>query len=408
MKRTLLSLSLLTLSGCMALAQTSIDVRVENKSKTSRSDVPVVVELAKFGKVKSAVVMADGKEIPCQLDDLNGDGQYDELCFLTDMDKKSSATFKVQLYEKGKPRTYPSKVYARMMLPNKKVKDKNKHDIYISSLTVDGKSNAFSSVHAHGPLIENELLAMRIYFDVRQTPDLYGKYHKGLELKDTQFYPSKEQKAAGYGDDILWAGNTFGLGALRGWNGQEPQMLDDLASRTMTVVSGGPVRAVVKIIDKEWNPKNATQKDPVDLTTYYILYAGHRDCTVRLQLDRNVPDYDFSTGIINIKDSKEYSDHKGTRGCWGTDWPVALKDTAGWKRETVGLGIAIPSRYVKKELPATADNYPFVVGTSSDRFEYYITYSSDNEDFGYHSAKDWFKFLKEWREEIDHPVTVTY
>ena len=33
-------------------------------------------------------------------------------------------------------------------------------------------------------------------------------------VQDTQFYPSEEQIQAGSGDDCLWVGNTYGLGAL--------------------------------------------------------------------------------------------------------------------------------------------------------------------------------------------------
>ncbi len=32
----------------------------------------------------------EGKEIPCQLDDINQDGIMDELCFITDIEKESS------------------------------------------------------------------------------------------------------------------------------------------------------------------------------------------------------------------------------------------------------------------------------------------------------------------------------
>lgn len=42
------------------------------------------------GDVKSALVKCEGEEIPCQLDDLDQDGKMDELCFITDIDKKSS------------------------------------------------------------------------------------------------------------------------------------------------------------------------------------------------------------------------------------------------------------------------------------------------------------------------------
>ena len=69
------------------------------------------------------------------------------------------------------------------------------------------------------------MIALRIYFDKRQTLDLYGKKRKGLEIKDTQFYPDKQQLLDGYGDDILWAGNALGLGALRGWIDSKEQLL---------------------------------------------------------------------------------------------------------------------------------------------------------------------------------------
>ena len=59
------------------------------------------------------------------------------------------------------------------------------------------------------------MVAYRIYFDHRQTVDIYGKYNKGLELKQTQFYPDENQKKAGFGDDVLWVGSTLGLGTLR-------------------------------------------------------------------------------------------------------------------------------------------------------------------------------------------------
>ena len=81
-----------------------------------------------------------------------------------------------------------------------------------------------------------------------------GKFHKRLELKETQFYTSKEQKAQGYGDDVLWVGNTFGLGAFRGWDGQQPTMIDPVSSRTQRIISYGPLRTIVEVIDKNWKP----------------------------------------------------------------------------------------------------------------------------------------------------------
>ncbi len=389
-----------------AMAQQTFDVKVENKSKTARKAVPVVLQLAKYGvDAKSAVVTIDGKEIPSQLDDINGDGKNDELCFLTDMDKKSKQTFSVTLSEEKSSKIYDPQVYVEMLLTNKKIKSSNKQDLYISSLTVDNGTNPYWMLHHHGPAFENDMVGYRIYFDHRQTVDIYGKYRKGLELKQTQFYPDKEQKAAGFGDDVLWVGQTFGLGALRGWDGKAPQMLQDVDHRTMTIVSRGPLRTIVEVIDEGWNTMNAG-KEKIDMTTRYTLYAGRRDCFVDIKFNKPVPEYQLATGIINVKNSVELSDNKGLRGCWGIDWPVSAKDSVGHKRETVGLGILIPAKNVVSELPANKDNYPYVVGNFTDEFHYNITFCSDNESFGYHSSDAWFEYLKAWKEELLNPVVI--
>ena len=145
---------------------------------------------------------------------------------------------------------------------------------------------------------------------------------------------------------------------------------------------------------------------PIDMTALYTLYAGRRECSIDVTFNKPAKGYSFSTGIINVKNSTEYSDKKGLRGCWGTDWPVSAKDSAGHKRETVGLGIYIPSEYIVSEEPANKDNYAYVIATGNDKLHYKITFCRDNETFGYHSDKEWYNFLKEWKEDIEHPVRI--
>ena len=406
-RKNCLCLALL-LTSMNSMAQQTLNVSVKNNATTNRDAVPVVIDLkTQTTPVKSALVTLNGVETACQLDDLDGDGTYDELCFITSLKKKEEKTFVVSLSKEGAPKEYPAKVYAEMLISNKKVKSSNKHDLYISSLTVDNGTNPYWMLHHHGPAFENEMVAYRIYFDHRQTVDIYGKYKQGLELKHTQFYPDKEQKAQGYGDDVLWVGQTFGLGTLRGWDGNAPQMLTDVEHRTLKLVARGPLRTIVEVIDDGWKAPCPTTKERISMNTRYTLYAGKRDCEVSISFNKPVPSHNFSTGIINVKNSVEHSNGKGLRGCWGTDWPVSEKDSAGHKRETVGLGIYIPQKNVVKELTANKDNYPFVVGNINRQFTYHITFCSDNETWGFHSAKEWFAYLDGWKKELESPVTVS-
>ena len=53
---------------------------------------------------------------------------------------------------------------------------KNRQDIYLRSISFDKKTkDPYHYVHSHGTCFESELIAMRVYFDHRQTIDLYGK-----------------------------------------------------------------------------------------------------------------------------------------------------------------------------------------------------------------------------------------
>jgi len=404
MKRKALSIAWAVISTAV-FAQQNITVNVTNPLKLARADQPVIVPLAQYGDIRSAVVTCDGKEIPCQLDDLNQDEQFDELCFLADLDSREQKTYTVSLYSEGEPRQYPARVYAEMLMRNDKVKEKNRHNNYIESITARGDcAYSYNLQHHHGVDFESELNGIRIYFDQRQTLDLYGKFKKQLELRETQFYTSDEQKQQGYGDDVLWVGQTFGLGAFRGWNGQEPTMIDPVRSRTQRIISYGPLRTIVEVVDRGW--KADPQKPALNMTLRYTQYAGHRDTDVDVLFNRPVGDYRFSTGIINVKGSQEFSDKHGLRACWGTDYPST--DTVKWKRETVGLAVCIPQKHIVSEEPANKDNYAFVVGTPTDRMSYKVVYTSANETFGYHSANEWFEFLKEWKKEQEKPIVVKY
>ena len=420
MKRTFLW-GLFALISAAATAQETIQVSVSNPMKQVRTDQPVVISLQPYGDVRSAIVTCEGQEIPCQLDDLDQDDQFDELSFLADLDKKETKRYTVQLLHEGEPRPYPARVYAEMLMRNDKVKEKNRHNNFIESITARGDcANSYNLQHHHGVDFESELNGIRIYFDKRQTLDLYGKFKKRLELQETQFYTSAEQKKEGYGDDVLWVGNTFGLGAFRGWDGKEPTMIDPVRSRTQRIISYGPLRTIVELVDRGWqaplntqhstlNTKHSTlntQHSTLNMTIRYTQYAGHRDTDVDVFFNKDVKDYRFSTGIINVKGSEEFSDKKGLRACWGTDYPST--DTVKWSRETVGLGICIPQKHIVSEEPANKDNYAFVVKTDATHLNYKVIYTSVHEEFGYHSAQEWFAFLKEWKREVEQPIQVKY
>lgn len=407
MKKKMMMAVVAALLSLGVQAQKLVEVTVKNPSGEARQDVPVVMDLKSWGDVRKAVVKVDGKEIPSQLDDLDRDCVNDELCFLVNLGKKEKKTYCVSLYEEGEQAQYTARTFAELCLPSRNKKlAKNQQDIYLKSIAFDKRTkDPYHYVHSHGICFESDLVAMRVYFDHRQTIDLYGKINPGLVIEKTQFYPSEEQIAAGSGDDCLWVGNTYGLGALRGWDGQNQVLLNDLKYQEQRVISEGPLRAIVELDDRGWTP--APGLKPVNATIRYTIYAGHRDFDVDVFFNKNVSNYDFATGLINVKGSSEYADGKGLRGCWGSDWPTG-KDDGKHKLETVGLGIYVPAQMLVKQMPANKDCYTQVVRPVGNKLSYKLAYTSANETYGPKGEKEWYEWLKCWKKQIEQPIIVKY
>ena len=378
-----------------------IEVIVENPWNAEKVDEPVVIDLSSLGAgftVKSATVFDGTNEIPSQLDDMNGDTRADELAFVINLPASGKKTLNVTLSSLKSDKTYPARVYAEMLFrTSKKNKYAKGYAIY-----ADGASDTYNVQHHHGAAFESELVAYRIYFNEKQTTDLYGKFHKGLELEESQFYPTGEQLKRGFGDDVIKVNSSCGAGTLRGWDGTQSTLIKPVAVRGQRILASGPVRTRVDAEVKGWQYQNKE----LNMINRYTLYAGHRDAQVDVLFDAPLDKEVFCTGVQNITGHADmFSDHNGLVASWGTDWPV--NDTVKYKKETVGLATYIPKKYVVKE---TSDKENFLYTISApgkSSFRYYTSFTSCKETFGYPDKEKWFAYVQEWKKALEQPVKIT-
>lgn len=378
-----------------------IEVIVENPWNAEKVDEPVVIDLSSLGAgftVKSATVFDGTNEIPSQLDDMNGDTRADELAFVINLPASGKKTLNVTLSSLKSDKTYPARVYAEMLFrTSKKNKYAKGYAIY-----ADGASDTYNVQHHHGAAFESELVAYRIYFNEKQTTDLYGKFHKGLELEESQFYPTDEQLKRGFGDDVIKVNSSCGAGTLRGWDGTQSTLIKPVAVRGQRILASGPVRTIVDAEVKGWQYQNKE----LNMINRYTLYAGHRDAQVDVLFDAPLNKEVFCTGVQNITGHADmFSDHNGLVASWGTDWPV--NDTVKYKKETVGLATYIPKKYVVKE---TSDKENFLYTISApgkSSFRYYTSFTSCKETFGYPDKEKWFAYVQEWKKALEQPVKIT-
>ncbi len=378
----------------------TVTVTLQNPGYTILQQSPV--EITGIEGYRSARVTVDGKEVPSQMDDLDGDGGADHLFFLADIKDKGQSKATIALWRKAIPNTYTKRTFADILLRNGKVKAKNKHDIYLSEFASLRGTNPFPVIHQHGAVLESELTAYRFYCSPRQSVDIYGKRKRQLELHDTEFYPDTAQLAAGYGDDVLAVRDGVGVGALNGWDGKQPVGFSDCDSRRQRIIVNGPLRSIVEITDLNWKP--TPEAEPRTLTTRYTMIAGHRDCKVDVRVSVpkgfNLTDQIRATpyfiGITHIKGQQSWTNGHGLLANWGTDYPVTGKDTLTHKKETVGLAISIPPANILQTVHTQYDD-GYLVSIPGGHLVYYIAFCSDKEEQGYHSADQWFSALKAWK-----------
>lgn len=378
-----------------------IEVIVENPWNAEKVDEPVVIDLSSLGAgftVKSATVFDGTNEIPSQLDDMNGDTRADELAFVINLPASGKKTLNVILSSLKSDKTYPARVYAEMLFrTSKKNKYAKGYAIY-----ADGASDTYNVQHHHGAAFESELVAYRIYFNEKQTTDLYGKFHKGLELEESQFYPTDEQLKRGFGDDVIKVNSSCGAGTLRGWDGTQSTLIKPVAVRGQRILASGPVRTIVDAEVKGWQYQNKE----LNMINRYTLYAGHRDAQVDVLFDAPLDKEVFCTGVQNITGHADmFSDHNGLVASWGTDWPV--NDTVKYKKETVGLATYIPKKYVVKET-SDKENFLYTISVpGKSSFRYYTSFTSCKETFGYPDKEKWFAYVQEWKKALEQPIKIT-
>lgn len=399
-----LCLAALCFGTQLAAQEKTFYIEVENPWQQSKTDYPVVVktdDLKCDFPIASATIYDGEQEIASQTDDLDRDGAGDEIAFLLNMPARTTKQLRLVVSsQEAAPDRYPARVYADMKIYDKSNK-RNKHP-KINSLSVPGTSKVYNNLYHHGPAFESELVAYRIYFDQKQTIDIYGKFNKGFEIEASGWYPDDKQLAQGFGDDVLLVSGSCGVGALKGWDAKKQKAIhiEPVAERTATILAYGPVRTICQMAVRDWKYGDSR----LNMTCRYTLYGGHRDAQVDVIFDKPLGKEIFCTGVQNVKDSQSFSDHKGLVGCWGTHWPV--NDTVKYAKETVGLGAYLPQKYIVSEINDKVNYLYQVQAPKQENITYYITFTSMKETFGYKSPEAWFEHLKTWKQELDQPCTV--
>ncbi len=266
--------------------------------------------------------------------------------------------------------------------------------------------DSFHKMHHHGVALESEVTAYRIYFDKRQTVDVYAKRTPRLELAESLWYPNDSLLACGYGDDVLKVGNTIGVGSVRPYDREKQRLqnMDKFESRTQRIVALTDTSATVEVEVRGLQ----TEGKAVDMLTRYTILAGHRDMNCQVYVSDTLGTLVTGVQSIGGGEMMTYEDKGTLLASWGTDWPV--NDTIKYKKETLGIAVSVPCRYaceVEKLSGQTLVSLTPRYCNGSEMptgYRYYAEFSlttvAMKEDTPPASnAEEFFKYAIKWSEE---------
>lgn len=387
------------------------------------TDFPIVLYLNDYPEfspndLNNLAVFDAGKEIVSQLDDLNGDGIPEQLAFMINIaaGEKRTLTIKPTKHHKE----FEAEVFAEMYIKSKtpqngytyhEAEGKQFYIAPVAEQTFRPEEDSYHSMHHHGVAFESALMAYRIYFDKKQTIDVYAKKTPQLELNACKWYPNDQQLAEGFGDDILRVSGYIGVGACKPYDGEKMIHFDDVEYRTERIVSQGPLRTICEIEDKGWRLNNGHR---INVITRYTLYARHRDVLVEVFFSEPVdgmctgvqkigtPNYfqAIPARIANRTNTTEAAicPTGGIVASWGTAWPV--NDTIKYAKETCGLAVYVPE--IDFQQVTTDKNNNLILLQPGNYIRYWFTCVSLKENNPpAKNDEEFFEYVQQWTKSIE-------
>lgn len=304
--------ALILSSFCLGCSNSDrIIVKINNPSDILRENEPVIIvrEQLDLGitDLKMPVVRSNGRILPSQCDDIDNDGEWDELVFQVSLPPGQSEEYEVEWVEKSELPDFEKKtavVYGKLLSDgNIHQLEKDGFDRYY--LPRGGDNYPYQM---DGPVWENDKVAYRHYMDGRNCRDVFGKLVPELVMGkvgiDEKGDIANNYSSENYwGKDILVVGNSLGIGGtavlvndslVRA--GVMRDSVNNIDSTYFEKIAEGPVRSVFRIRYKGWNVCG----NMVDVEETITMYAGKYGYLDELLFNRLPEDARFVTGIATV------------------------------------------------------------------------------------------------------------
>ncbi|MHA6247397.1 DUF4861 domain-containing protein [Pontibacter sp. CAU 1760] len=259
------------LFSCQTEKQTQ-EITLTNPTALHLTDKAVSIKRAELTDIPEGtyfplLLTAQGDTVAVQADDLDGDAQWDELFFVTDLPPNGTRT--LQLSWLATQPQYTARTHARFGKRTSKdtpVQPRTS-DTLLANQLPKSAGYGYQPYQTDGPMWENDKVGFRHYFDGRNAKDLFGKRvsYMSPETVGVNAAGAVEDNyhvMEDWGRDIMAVGNSTGIGGIALQIGDTPYRLgvtandsiNNVESTTLQLATEGPVRAMLRLGYEGWQP----------------------------------------------------------------------------------------------------------------------------------------------------------
>ncbi len=270
---------------------------IDNPLDTMLVDMGFTISVEEAGSDTAAIYhRAADQWLPVQWDDLDNDGQADELFFLATLGPGSETRLELVPGKEAPEEAPRAQVVFKTQATPFVVEDAREMKApYEQQSLLEVPSDLTSQnmwVMFEGPVWENGLVAYRYYLDSRNRTDIYGKKVSALVM-DTVGWDYHDIKD--WGSDILKVGDALGIGAPAIWWNGKSYALEKAASKEVAVIANGPLRNIIRTTFTGL----AIDTVVLNLIWEVEMHAGHYWTESRLRAGAPLPEgMYFATGIV--------------------------------------------------------------------------------------------------------------
>lgn len=239
--------------------------------------------------------------LPCQTDDLDDDGIWDELVILISLKVDETFFGKIQwVKQKDTPKF---QTHTNVYLGISRNRDGHFIEVQEEIFPPMYECKTPYQYQFEGVGWENDVIAFRTYCDRRNGKDIFGKTTQEMILSNIGKIENYHERQS-WGMDILKVGNSLGIGAVGAIHDGVLYRLGDTQYHDFKCITEGPIRSIFKLGFDGWT----VGSDTLSATETITIIAGKNGFINQVVVTgKNVPDTLISgLSMIGINGEREW------------------------------------------------------------------------------------------------------